>query len=231
MRVFHTKINIFSCFILLSASLAWAGRAAAVCVVSCPGPFTFDGVDDYVVLPNVSIGEEGTVSLQFKAHDTAGTHNLWQYSDVVANTDEELLAEYRIMLTQNYVWSELWPAGCSSGFGVSFPLTDTANWHTVSMSWKNGHDIVLRFDGQEGTFPIAYENGTPYTLPAFTSTTGSHVLGCGPMSSPTPPIRFFDGEMRNLVIYNTYQTPEPSVLILAATGLASLLAYALQRKL
>jgi hypothetical protein len=211
--------RIPSCLIALAAVLAWASGASAICVSSYAGPATFDGIDDTVVLPNVSIGLEGTVSLQFKADDTAGMHNIWYCADTLGG----VLGEYRILLTNNTVWSELWPAGCSAGFGVQFPLTDTTNWHTVSMSWKDGVDTVLRFDGVEKRFPIAYENGTPMHLPEFTTITGSHELGCGYLNGAA--FRYFDGQMRNLVVYNTYTAPEPSVVALMITGLLGLLSY------
>jgi hypothetical protein len=218
------ELKIVPCLIVLTAALACANSASAVVVASYVGPTVFDGIDDTVILPNVSIGLEGTVSLQFKADDTAGMHNIWYCADTLGG----VLGEYRILLTNNTVWSELWPAGCSSGFGVDFHLTDTTSWHSVSLSWKDGCDIVMQFDGVEKRFPIAYEDGTPMSLPEFTTITGSHELGCS--WHDDVPSRFFDGQMRNLVIYNTYETPEPSVFALTTTGALALFAYARWRR-
>jgi hypothetical protein len=220
--VLHSRYRLVACLIGSAVVLNWAQNASALCVASYAGPTTFDGVDDFVVLPNVSIGLEGTVSLEFKADDTAGMHGIWYLCDAPGGVN----AEYRINLTNNTVWAELWPAGCSSGFGVDFPLTDKTSWHAVSLTWKDGVDTVLRFDGAEGHFPIAYEDGTPMSLPEFTSPTGCHALGYSMQSGPTA-ARYFDGQIRNLYVYDTYQAPEPSVVALMITGLA---AYAWRRR-
>jgi hypothetical protein len=228
--MFGSKFTLVPCLIVLAASLAWTSGAAAIVVASYAGPTTLDGIDDTVVLPNVSVGLEGTVSLQFKAHDTAGMHTLWYYANSPGETSG-CLGEYRLNLTNDTVWSQLWPAGCSAGFGSQFHLTDTTGWHTVSLSWKNGYDVVLKLDGSESRYPIAYESGAPVSLSAFTSTTSLHVLGVCPLPSPDPPFRYFDGEIRNVVITNAYgQTPEPGTLVILATGLSSLLAYAWCRR-
>ena len=100
-RVSYSKFKIVLCLIALAAALAWASNASSVCLVSYPGPTTFDGIDDAVVLPSVSIGLEGTVSLQFKANDTAGMHGLWYCSDKPAPVPGSL-GEYRILLDQQH---------------------------------------------------------------------------------------------------------------------------------
>jgi hypothetical protein len=225
--MFRSKFRILSCSIALAAPLAWVSDASAVCLVSYAGPKTFHDMDDAVVLPNISIGLEGTVSLQFKAHQTVAKQGLWYYADSPDCIPGSTKGEYRINISGGGVWAQLWPCGCSSGFGSYFIVPDMTNWHTVSLSWKNGYDAVLRFDGRESRFPIAYENGTPTHLEEFTSTTGNHLLGASP-AHPDP--RPFDGEIRDLVIYDTYQAPEPSVLVLTVTAVLGLLAYAWRRR-
>jgi hypothetical protein len=221
------RFKMCFCLVLLAAVWAWTNVASAVVVASYTGPTTFDGIDDKIVLPNVSIGLEGSVSLEFKAHDTAGMHHLWYCCDDPDCIPGVTKGEYRINLTNNTVWAQNWPCGCSQGFGVGFPLTDTTSWHTVRLRWKEDYGIGLMFDGVEKTYPIAYENFTPCHLSEFTSTDGNHLLGAG---AAHPDARYFDGEIRNLVISNTYQVPEPSVVALTITGSLGFLVYAWRRR-
>ena len=56
------------------------------------------------------------------------------------------------------------------------------------------------------------------------------MLGCCIQPSPDAPIRYFDGQMRNVVVYNTYEAPEPSVLVMTITGLLVVLACARRKR-
>jgi hypothetical protein len=226
----HNKL-IVACVVAFAPWLTWTSSASAVVVASYAGPTVLDGIDDTVVLPNVSIGQEGTLSLQFKAHDTAGMHCLWFCADKPAD-QLTALGEYRLNLTNNNLWFQLYPCDCSTN-RADFHFTDTNRdtWHSVSLSWKDGYDTLLALDGvQRRAANINPNTGHAEPLPEFASTTPYNVLGVNPLTSPQSPIRYFDGEMRNVFIYNTYETPEPSVFILTITGLISVLACALWKR-
>ena len=112
--MFRGRSNV-ACLIALAASLAWTSGASAVVVASLAGPTVFDGIGNTVVLPNVSIGLEGTVSLEFKADDTAGMHELWYCADKPAPVPAPWASTGSTLPTTrcglNYG-----RAGCSAGF-------------------------------------------------------------------------------------------------------------------
>lgn len=219
--MFRTSFKMCLVLIAAVAVLAWTGSVSANIVASWAGPTTFNGSSDSVVLPDVSIGQEGTVSLEFKADDTANLHTLWYAADSQGGT----LGEYRLRLQSNVFSYQLWPSSGENTVNdtISFDFTDTANWHSTTLSWKNGEYLLFTLDGVTKVI-----NQT--TLPAFTTTTGNHVLG---VNTSNGGIRYFDGEMRNVVISDTYtplSTPEPGTLGLLVTGLLGLLAYAWRKR-
>jgi hypothetical protein len=101
-----SKFKMCLGLIALAAACVLTSVASAVVVASYTGPITFDGIDDKIVLPNVSIGLEGSVSLEFKAHDTAGMHHLWYCCDDPDCIPGVTGGEYRINLTNNTVWAQ-----------------------------------------------------------------------------------------------------------------------------
>jgi hypothetical protein len=219
--MFRSSTQMFLVLIALAAVLACAGSVSAAIVATHTGPTTFDGSSTRVDLPNVSIGLEGTVSLEFKADDTADLHTLWYCADSQGGTS----GEYRLRLQSNEFSYQLWPSSGENTVNdtISFAFTDTTSWHSTTLSWKNGEHLLFTLDG---VTKVINQTG----LAAFTSTTGNHVLGVNTVNGG---IRYFDGEMRNVVISDAYSplpTPEPGTLMLLATGLFGLLAYAWRRR-
>jgi hypothetical protein len=201
----------------LTAMLAWTGSLSADIVASHAGPTTFDGVDDTVVLDNVSIGLEGTVSLDFKANTTATPQSIWYLADSPGGTT----GEYRIGILNNSLNVDLWTdSGSPVGWGT--PFTDTSSWHSVAVTWKEGEKTQITLDG--ATTDLV----NSFSLKTFASTTGNHALG---VNTSNGGIRFFDGQIANVVVTNAYSpVPEPSTIMLLTTGLVSLLAYAWRKR-
>lgn len=219
----YGKYRIVVCLIALAVLLIGSGSALAVVVLSYPGATTFDGIDDRILLSDVFIGLEGTMSMQFKAHNTVGLYGLWFCANTAASTDPGALGQYRIEINNGVLWFQVWPADCSAGItghDATFQFTDTTQWHTVSLSWKDGYDTLFELDGVElrkpNLDPHTYQ---PISLNEFTTTPGNHVLGA------CRDFRFFDGEIRNVVMSDTYQAPEPSGIVLMTLGFLGMLAH------
>jgi hypothetical protein len=215
--MFRSSFKMFLVLMAVAALAAWASSASADLVASWDGPQDFNGTSDKVVLPNVSIGQEGSVWLKFKADTTTGMHTLWYDADAPWST----VGEYRINLYNGSLNYQLYP--CNTAGGTNF--TDTASWHSLSLQWKQGSPTLFTLDG----VAKSVSNDHALAPSSWASTTGNHALGCLPQPSPSDPIRWFDGQISNVQVYNTY-APEPSATVLAVTGLLGLLAYAWRKR-
>ena len=184
----------------------------------------------------LSVGQEGGISIQFKANNTSGAGHednseyLWMFCDT-----NDKVGEYRAEIVNNSIFVALWSdkggANGTGGYvvntgdnGQSIPFTDTTSWHTLDLAWKNGSPTLLTLDG------VVKQSITNIgTLDSFTSGANWSTLGA---VATTPPRSFFDGQMQNVEIRNTYAapTPEPSSIVMLGVGLASLLAYAWRKR-
>jgi hypothetical protein len=222
------KCKMLVCLIALAAMMAWTGVASADIVASFAGPKDFNGTSDYQALSDVSIGQEGSVQLEFKADtlpsSAGGTGVLWCLSDTPGGT----LGEYKIGTYYNapdsstYLVQWSWTPEGYASVG-SFQFSDTTNYHTVSLQWGNGVATKFTLDGV-----VASEQASsPAARHAFTSN-NTHWIGCSPSGAQYS----FDGSIRNVYVCNTYDVtvPEPSTLILVGSGLFGLLAYAWRKQ-
>ena len=145
-------------------------------------------------LPEVTIGLEGTVEMEFKADAVNGM--LWYMADVNGGS----VGEYRIYLENSTLYAMLWTsAGYAANVALAFD--DTTEWHNLSMTWKEGEDTLVTLDGS--TTSVA--NSVP--LLDFTSGAGIHVLGGKPDGAFT-----FEGAMRNVKVYDEYIVPDQTQL-------------------
>lgn len=214
--------------IILGATMAWASSAPAEIVAQYQGAGTFNGTSDEVTLVNVSIGQEGRVDLEFKPDGVAygsgdwttqyGT--LWCLSDVPGGD----MGQYRLQLSNDSLRVRLYSGAGGYAVDQGIAFTPTTAWHTASLAWKQGELTQLTVDGTTTTFA----NAVNFT--AFTSTSPNHVVGATSANTtyyPSGFMSYFHGDMRNVVVQNTYSAvPEPSGLLLFATGTLGLLAYA-----
>jgi hypothetical protein len=216
--------KMFACAVVLAMVATSAGRVSADTVASYAGPTDFDGTSTVEYLTDgISVGQEGGFSCQFKADTTSGNGCLWYLADVAGGNSDE----YRVWIGNGALYAAL-QVGNNYAVSPSASLTaftDTTSWHTLDLAWKDGSPTLLTLDG---TLQKSLTNA--YTLEAFTSGAGLNAIGA--TVSSTTPAYYFDGQMQNVAVRNTYAaaTPEPGTIVLLGTGLFGLLAYAWRKR-
>lgn len=166
-----------------------------VTVARLDGPTRFG--ESLVTLPQVTVGDEGAVEFEFQADAISGS--MWYLADVFGGNK----GEYRLQLAADQLQAILWSSGKYVAQWTT-PFTDTTQWHSVRMAWKNGERTQITFDGATAELT----NAGP--LADFTSGPGIHTLGGYPNSQL--PFRF-DGRIRQLKLYDTYaDSPTPVVV-------------------
>jgi hypothetical protein len=227
------KMRSMVWLVVLGGAVAWANSASADIVAQYAGPTTFDGTSTEVTLPNVSIGLEGRVDLQFKPDGVAygaggwetNTGTLWCLADVGGGN----AGQVRLQISNDGVIARIW-SGTANAYVVNetIPTTLTTDWHTASIEWKQGQPTAVILDG---TTTTVTNTGV---LTEFTSTDGNHVVGALSANSqwyPSGFMSYFHGEIKNVVVQNAYSAvPEPAALVLLATGVFGLLAYAWRKR-
>lgn len=217
------KCKMLVCLIALAAMMAWTGVASAEVVASFAGPKDFNGSSDYQNLDPVSIGLEGTVSLEYKPNNITGTECLWYCADAKGGNT----GEYRLYSTgdgsHQFASLYLWDTNGYVVNGPSIQCLGTSDFHTLTATWKQGSPTLFTVDGTTQSFTNAY------SLVSFTSIADCHDLGRA--TAPWGGIQYFNGTIRNVVVSNTYSpVPEPATCYLLCTGLIGLLAYAWRRR-
>lgn len=202
---------------------ALCGSARADIVAQWDGPQTFTGaMGEDIKLAPVSIGQEGTIGMQFKA-DSIGSNRVLWYNCSTATGETH---EYRVIIDNSLGNQKV---GCylynSGSYAVQYetPFSDTTSMHTLKFTWKDDSPTLVTLDGV--TASITNE----HALAAFTSHADWNRLAYGNFSS-----RFL-GTMQNVVIYDTYNAPyspvpEPGACVLVLSGLFGILAYAWRKR-
>ena len=195
--------------VLIVLLVACAGTASAALVAEHAGPTEFEPTTiPFLPLPEVTVGDEGTVMFEFKAKETSIPGVLWYNAEAWT----PVLGEQRIYLGKyglNVIW---WDYEGGYVGAWSTPFTDYTEWHGLQVAWKNGEDMVVTFDGVTETVALTAP------LHDFTSGTGCHTIGAYPDGG----LCFNGGEMRNVKVYNHY-IPEPGGLVMVLTIAAGLL--------
>ena len=166
-------------------------------VAQWAGPKDFSQQSDMVALPNVSIGLEGRVDLEFKADDTANVHKLWYMADSIGGTQ----IEYQIQVGYNGISVALWN---SNGYAIQWQgvySDDTTQYHTLSLAWKQGSPTVLTLDGAEHSYTNA--------VPLIAATSSYNDVGAYPGGNSS----YFDGIIQDVVVRDTYDVPEASIFV------------------
>ena len=120
------------------ADLGPRSEPPKVTVAQLDGPTTFG--ETQVTLPQVTVGDEGAVEFEFKADSIEGS--LWYLADVFGGNQ----GEYRLQLAADQLQAILWSSG---NYVVQWttPFTDTTQWHSVRMAWKEGETTQITLDG------------------------------------------------------------------------------------
>jgi len=202
------------------------------------GPTSFS-TNPMQPLSEATIGDEGTVELEFKADSTANSC-IWYLADAYGGTSTG--GEYRLYFWEGSLVGTLWNSG-SYAANINIPFEDTTEWHSLSMTWKEGEETQLTLDG----VTTAVTNDS--SLMDFTSGEGQHVLGGYPSGGAGS--NLFDGATRkgdpsgdgfvggddlDIVRANWGQgtppsptaVPEPTTLVLLLGGWFGLLAARLR---
>ena len=148
-------------------------------------------------LPEVTVGLEGTVEMEFKADVVDGC--LWYLSNDIFGAGQT--GEYRLYLEDSKLHIRLWNEAGDYAVASDVPFDDTTQWHSVSLTWKEGEDTLLTLDGVTTNFT------NEATLLDFTSGDGVHALGGYPNDTFT-----FEGMTRNVKVYDEYIVPEQTQL-------------------
>ena len=175
--------------VVLVVAVVFAGAASGAMVAQLDGPTSYSPNQDPVLLSDVTIGDEGSIDLEFRANASTGC--LWYLGDVFGGS----VGEYRLQLAADTFQAIVWNSGtyCASW---TTPFTDTADWHSVRLAWKDGYDTLITFDGATESVTNA---GPLYD---FTSGPGIHKLGGYPSQTlPFP----YTGDIRNVKVYDTYE--------------------------
>ena len=160
---------------------------SASVVAQHDGPTVFGG--GIQALPSVTIGDEGTIELEFMAEDLTGC--VWYMADVLGGSE----GEYRIMLQDETLIGALWNHG-TYATTIRVPFTDTTEWHSMKLTWKEGEETVLVLDG----VTTSATNEAP--LGDFTAGDGIHAMGGYPNGFAGG--NYFTGMTRNVIISDTY---------------------------
>jgi hypothetical protein len=202
--------------IALAAVALWTSGLSADIVASYAGPHTFDGVDDYVNLSPVSIGAEGRVDLEFKPSSMDGSQRtFWWIGGGGGDIDYQLYVEGTAGFggcIYNKFGTQQEKVGINGGGGV---LNNA--WNTASMAWKEGSPTLITVNGSTASFTNAH--------PLYSFTSEHHDIG--DYNWPWAH-NYFAGEIRNVVVQNV--VPEPAAVVIVATGLIGLLAYAWRKR-
>lgn len=117
----------------------------------------FDGVDDYVVLPDISYGSEFTLSFDFRVTDNVGTGLQYFYSHGAApslgqpNTVQVAMVEdaYAVVGQRNHIVTTVWDSNDTSGqiFSDVSALIGDGQWHHYTVTVATGVGTRVYVDG------------------------------------------------------------------------------------
>lgn len=190
---------------LLALAMTWAvaARATAAVVASYAGPESF-ATHHVVVLPDVSVGLEGTLSMDFIAPDITTRQFLWTATDAFGGSppgEGEMALQIRngrIGLSYWTLPQQVLNAGHTY---ESLPIPADGLKHHVEVTWKNGNPVVLKLDGAGLAAKIGGAAGG--SLTSWTTLTGAHVLGGEP--DGLGGIKFaYGGTVSNMVLKDVY---------------------------
>ena len=207
------------CLVAFGLAMVLAAQASATVIYSDAGPTYFDGVSQ-TMLDNFQFGTEGTVRAEFDPDSNELAQFIWRAQNRGGGSGAP--ADYWVQI-EDYGSEEGWKisGGLHNGTEYAFDHVRAAplatGYNTALLSWKEGEQIVFKLNGVD-------LSATP-SASLLSSTSDYHSLGGLGNTEGTN----FVGWMRNVEISNTY-VPEPSAMLLLATGMLSLLAYAWRKR-
>ena len=165
---------------------------------------SFDGVDDFVQLPDVGYTDEFTLSFKFRVNDNSGTGNQFIYSHGAAASqnslniyigDDAALANRNQFVTALVDSDDLTAKSGDLMFDAR-PFID-GNWHTYTLTLSNTGGATVYIDGVQ----MAQSNhGNTGTL----NPTGNLILG---HRSDAPANSFYGGDLDTLQLFDRSLDP------------------------
>jgi trimeric autotransporter adhesin len=158
----------------------------AVTVEACQNSLRFDGVNDFVALPQTTLGNNATIEAWIKTSDAGSAFR----AIVVREFQYGLFLDNNQLMSYN--WTSSGSAGPSTYTGV---MLNDNQWHhvalTVQVGVENGTQMYL--DGQAV--------GAPITL-FLNATTSAFRIGCNGNTG-----NFFQGQIDNVKLWSRTLSP------------------------
>lgn len=160
---------------------------------------SFDEVDDFVQIPDVTYTDEFTLSFKFRVDSNTGDGYQYLYSHGAVATqnslniyigDDSALAERNLFVTALVDSNDSVMKFDDLSFDAR-PFVD-GNWHTYTLSLSDSGGAVVYIDGVE---MVTSNHGTTGTL----DPTGDLILG---YRSDNPTNRFYGGDLDTLQLFD-----------------------------
>ncbi|MES1213387.1 MAG: dockerin type I domain-containing protein [Singulisphaera sp.] len=184
--------------------VAWAlvVDVSADIVATYPGPHTFSTAPDLQVLSDVStIGLQGTVSMDIIAPDVTTRQFVWVASSDFDGAVPPGIGEMALQIRNGRIGLSYWTApaqALNAGHAFeSLPFPTDGLVHHVSVTWKDGGEVVLHVDGAG--------NGARQLAPfaEWSTQPGTNVLGGEPWDNGQDKFQF-KGTVSNFVLQDSY---------------------------
>lgn len=157
------------------------------------GKFTFDGINDMMLIPNSnSLTSLNNISFNFWVRPTAFNTTSYNVNTLigkgVAFPTSDGRGEYTVSINETGVFFELGPSGVSPTISATYPFTAN-NWYNVCCTWDNGavdqyakfriyvnNGLLTNFTQFNFLVPTYADNNNPVTIGTRTFNTDKTIF-------------------------------------------------------